>query len=747
MTNETDPGPGPDQQEPTGGAGPLARATARTPDESAPDGATASSADPAATSSGKPSEQREEKASAPVATSPAAPANPFAGIPVSDYVRDGVAALLLFVSLTMPWDFANRASDKVEVILVSVLSLLSLSLPYLARTGVLPTTWTVHTTRRVRLLANAPYGLLVAVYVVLDLVNGTAGNGWGGLGTGLALGLAGAVLAAQPRQAELGPVDQDRAVSRTWVKVLIGIGALAVVGAVVAFVFSLTLGLGVVGIFARLVVAALAVGLVGLPVWGILREQESWRLVLVGLGIALVVLYVLNTGSFLVSYESLRGGQFGLLLIPAAAAVAASPAVARSTASASPVKTWVAVAVDTLDLVLVVAAVLTLQAILWLAAGLSGVVVILALVLGLLMVGVSLVARRALARDAVSGRTLALGGAGVVAVLGIVLLIVVANQSGLGIGVGTDLLLLAFGLPAITAFALTVPAEVRTHFAENRPTSAIGADAAPSAYVWQPPAPRPVRPQPAQEPVAGPHGSGSYATGPDGYGPAAGTREQDPGAPASRPTAAQAGAQAPYQPSPQPYSPAPAQQPTQPVAQEPHRPTQPAQQPTQPVAQEPHRPTQPAQQPTQPVAQEQYRPAQPSQQPYSPAQPQQQPARPVEQYQPTQVLPAQGVQSARPVQPAVQERSGYAARPGYAAQAAGETAVLPAYQDPQPVGFSAAQALDPSTPLEVLAQIVQEAPHLRPQVAANPSTYPALLEWLGNLGDPAVDAALRSRGR
>ncbi|MFJ4105954.1 DUF7937 domain-containing protein [Oerskovia enterophila] len=732
MTNETDPGPGPDQQEPTGGTGPLARATARTSDESAPGSAPASSADPAATSSAKPSEQPEEKASAPATTSPSAPANPFAGIPVSDYVRDGVAALLLFVSLTMPWDFANRASDKVEVILVSVLSLLSLALPYLARTGVLPTTWTVHTTRRVRLLANAPYGLLVAVYVVLDLVNGTAGNGWGGLGTGLALGLAGAVLAAQPRQAELGPVDQDRAVSQTWVKVLIGIGALAVVGAVVAFVFSLTLGLGVVGIFARLVVAALAVGLVGLPVWGILRKQESWRLVLVGLGIALVVLYVLNTGSFLVSYESLRGGQFGLLLIPAAAAVAASPAVARSTASASPVATWVAVAVDTLDLVLVVAAVLTLQAILWLAAGLSGVVVILALVLGLLMVGVSLVARRALARDAVSGRTLALGGAGVVAVLGIVLLIVVANQSGLGIGVGTDLLLLAFGLPAITAFALTVPAEVRTHFAENRPTSVVGADAAPSAYVWQPPAPRPVRPQPAQEPVAGPYGSGSYATGPDGYGPAAGAREQDPAAPVSRPTSAQPGARAPYQPSPQPYSPAPAQQPAQPA---------------QPVAQEPHRPAQPAQQPTQPVAQEQYRPAQPSQQPYSPAQPQQQPARPVEQYQPTQVLPAQGVQSARPVQPAVQERSGYAARPGYAAQAAGETAVLPAYQDPQPVGFSAAQALDPSTPLEVLAQIVQEAPHLRPQVAANPSTYPALLEWLGNLGDPAVDAALRSRGR
>jgi hypothetical protein len=71
----------------------------------------------------------------------------------------------------------------------------------------------------------------------------------------------------------------------------------------------------------------------------------------------------------------------------------------------------------------------------------------------------------------------------------------------------------------------------------------------------------------------------------------------------------------------------------------------------------------------------------------------------------------------------------------------GHTAVMP------PVGgrWTHAVALDPATPLADLAKIVQEAPHLRPQVAANPSTYPALLDWLGALGDPQVDAALRSR--
>lgn len=54
-------------------------------------------------------------------------------------------------------------------------------------------------------------------------------------------------------------------------------------------------------------------------------------------------------------------------------------------------------------------------------------------------------------------------------------------------------------------------------------------------------------------------------------------------------------------------------------------------------------------------------------------------------------------------------------------------------------------AKDPDTPLTTLQHIAQTYPSLRPEVALNPSTYPALLEWLGKLGDPAVDRALRER--
>ncbi|MDO4790888.1 MAG: hypothetical protein Q3999_00170 [Buchananella hordeovulneris] len=54
-------------------------------------------------------------------------------------------------------------------------------------------------------------------------------------------------------------------------------------------------------------------------------------------------------------------------------------------------------------------------------------------------------------------------------------------------------------------------------------------------------------------------------------------------------------------------------------------------------------------------------------------------------------------------------------------------------------------AQDPATPLLTLQQLAQEYPGLRPAIALNPSTYPALLGWLANLHDPAVDAALAQR--
>lgn len=81
------------------------------------------------------------------------------------------------------------------------------------------------------------------------------------------------------------------------------------------------------------------------------------------------------------------------------------------------------------------------------------------------------------------------------------------------------------------------------------------------------------------------------------------------------------------------------------------------------------------------------------------------------------------------------------------AQAALQAAEQAAFEEPvatNPYGFTAEQALTTTDQMQI-AQIAQYAPELRACIARNPNTYPALIEWLGQLGDPAINAALASR--
>lgn len=750
MTNQTEPAE--DPQPGAAGTGPTPApqgVTAGDGDstaERAPDGATGSAgSDPDAAGAARAADTEKGTDSARETGGTAtatATASPFAGIPVSDYVRDGVAALLLLVSLALPWDVSSRASDKIEVVLLTILSLLTLALPYLARTGVLPTTWTVHTTRTVRLLANAPYVLLVLVYLVVDVVGGgDLADGWGGVGSAAALGLAGALLAAQPRESELGPQDQDRAVTDRWLQALLALAALLALTVLLTVILTATgtrLG-GALFVLLVIVAAVFVLALAGLPTYGTWRRSEAARLTLVGLGVMLAVGFVLGSGNNgLVTIESTHGGRFGLVLVPALAAVAAAPAVHRAMAAADPVTTWVRVAVNALDLVLVVAGYVAVSAVLTLADGARGVPVVLAVIVGVLAAAVAFVARRSLARDAATGRPLALGGAGVVALLGIVLLVVTSNRVVLGGGV--EHVLLAFGLPLLVVGALTVPREVRAYFAEHRPVpAATGAEAA-RAYVWQPPAPKPpkpARPAPAPAgPSTGAHPTtghtGAYpTTGPTGAYPQAG---QTGAYPATGPSGAypQAGHTGPV-----------------PTQQAPDRRFAAGSDATEVLPVQPVEPERSGY-----AARPGFTPDEGPSTAVLPAYQEEQPGtgpQPTAQ-QPGQGYPQQGYGQQQGYTSAGQGQQGYAPQ-GYDQQGHGQqgyaqqpAAQQPSYAPPaQPAGFTAAQALDPGTPLEVLAQIVQDAPHLRPQVAANPSTYPALLEWLGNLGDPAVDAALRSR--
>lgn len=93
---------------------------------------------------------------------------------------------------------------------------------------------------------------------------------------------------------------------------------------------------------------------------------------------------------------------------------------------------------------------------------------------------------------------------------------------------------------------------------------------------------------------------------------------------------------------------------------------------------------------------------------------------------------------------AVQYNAAQPAADQYAAQ---QPAAQAAFEEPvatNPYGFTAEQALTTTDQMQI-AQIAQYAPELRACIARNPNTYPALIEWLGQLGDPAINAALAFR--
>ena len=77
------------------------------------------------------------------------------------------------------------------------------------------------------------------------------------------------------------------------------------------------------------------------------------------------------------------------------------------------------------------------------------------------------------------------------------------------------------------------------------------------------------------------------------------------------------------------------------------------------------------------------------------------------------------------------------AAPGPKEEPSGLASVLPPSAEQR--------AADPTTPAADLADLAHRERALRPLVAANPSAYAALLDWLAALDDPAVNAALAAR--
>ncbi|MCC3291820.1 hypothetical protein [Arthrobacter sp. zg-Y1110] len=613
--------------------------------------------------------------------------SPFAGVPISDYVRDGIAFLALFASLFMTWTFstssyddATKAGARVDVLLITLLSILSLGISYLWRGGVFGPTVGYRKVQDIRLLANLPYVILVLVYFVLSLVSGFGDDSYRYLGGAVAFGLAGALLAAQPRNGEIAPGDVDHARHRRWLFVMLGIVGFAAVVTFVQIILFVMDALdyytgadGWLFLIAQVLAALLSVGVLGLVALKVFGGSDAWRFAGAALGAGAAFLAVLG----LMGVDSLTEGffpgvaGFSTFFWMAFGAAVSAPSVARTThrTAVAPADRLTALRPVVL-LTLILASALALFMVVGLVQTLvedhDGVATwSVGLVLALLLVAATIVVRKLAARDERSAFVMGSVYAGALFVLSLILMILFEVQdldssttsaAPLPVGTVTTLImLLTWVMPFVVLAVLWLDKAARAHFktlpASGNTGTGFAFEGAPAR------AQVPAIPTPATFVGAQQH------------------QVPQQGQPAGQPVQQQVPVQQPVQPQQQ----APVQAPVQPQQQVPVQP-----QHTAPV-QEPA----PAQEPVQTAATE---------------------------------SPDQATDQDEEVSEDTVRRTP-AADP--------DAALL-------------AEAADPATPLVRLQELATH-PRARVVVAANPSTYPALLTWLSQLGDPAVNEALGRR--
>lgn len=187
----------------------------------------------------------------------------------------------------------------------TLLSLVSLSLPYVARLGMLGPNWNVGQIRVLRLVANGPLIATVVGLVVYDVIRGMfrfsesssvfTGNG---VGAGAWFGLAGALLAAQPRAAEIriDPRTAPRWLAVVKPLVFVAWGS-SVASALVALIYILVSASRYryydgpqtfESLIVLFVSSAVPIVVVGVAAVGLARRFASWRLTIAALGIALL---------------------------------------------------------------------------------------------------------------------------------------------------------------------------------------------------------------------------------------------------------------------------------------------------------------------------------------------------------------------------------------------------------------------------------------------------------------------------
>ncbi|OBB01010.1 hypothetical protein A5666_28675 [Mycolicibacterium fortuitum] len=162
-------------------------------------------------------------------------------------VRDGLAVVLLVVAMLLPWNLefgvgvpGSAASTFVVLAIVTLLAIAAALAPHLGPFRLGGGRSDVRRTSRVRLVLSAAYLLVVVCFVGYHVAQTVRGGGTGavppGVGPGMLLGVAGALLAGQPPITSITVEDNK---FRRWYAVARVIGFLSIALATLSVAFNL----------------------------------------------------------------------------------------------------------------------------------------------------------------------------------------------------------------------------------------------------------------------------------------------------------------------------------------------------------------------------------------------------------------------------------------------------------------------------------------------------------------------------
>jgi hypothetical protein len=425
-----------------------------------------------------------------------APARPnrLAGTPIIDWVRDAASVVLLLVSLALPWSLSSDVAGVVlgagrtEVILITILSVLSIAVTYLARFGVLGVGASLSRIVGIRAALNAPYVILVIVYMILDGVGSTVG-----LGGAAALGLAGALLAAGTREFEVRDQRADSLVVRASFAVVTITFVVIVLTTLVGIILPVATDAAAAPATLAALVGPVVEAIGVLVLFGlVLRRSETARLIGTGVGVAVLVTVVIDALSVDVlsgspfGLESLRAGGYPTLWLAAGAGMLGAPSLRLAMRPVAPLTAWFTTARQSLLVIAIVGGVLTVFdvfAVIF-SNGVPIGLVITVLLCHIIAVVAALIARIQLIGDPAGSRTTVLGITSGIAILAIVAVVVgsiartsipvsLGSTDGLSGYVGvvvwaplTWTLIGLLGLACVVAYSLLFPSPVREYYAQ-----------------------------------------------------------------------------------------------------------------------------------------------------------------------------------------------------------------------------------------------------------------------------------------